>query len=103
MCLPWEFSGLLVVFDGQDVIGMLVNDLTQEDFEVREDGKPQQLRYFARETDLPLTVALLVDVSGSVRRFVEAEKETAGRFLKDVLRPGDHALLMGFSSSMILW
>jgi VWFA-related protein len=83
--------------------GMLVNDLTQEDFEVREDGKPQQLRYFARETDLPLTVALLVDVSGSVRRFVEAEKETAGRFLKDVLRPGDHALLMGFSSSMILW
>jgi VWFA-related protein len=46
---------------------------------------------------------LLVDVSGSVRRFVEAEKETAGRFLKDVLRPGDHALLMGFSSSMILW
>jgi VWFA-related protein len=86
-----------------DKRGALVNDLDQQDFEVREDGQPQQLRYFARETNLPLTVALLVDVSGSVRRFVEAEKETAGRFLKDVLRADDHALLLGFSSTMILW
>jgi len=86
-----------------DKRGALVNDLNREDFEVREDGKPQQIRYFARETDLPLTVALLVDVSGSVRRFVEAEKETAARFLKDVLRPEDHALLVGFGSTMILW
>jgi VWFA-related protein len=48
-------------------------------------------------------VALLVDVSGSVRRFVEAEKETAARFLQDVLRADDRALLLGFSSTMILW
>jgi VWFA-related protein len=83
--------------------GALVNDLAQQEFEVREDGKPQQLRYFTRETNLPLTVALLVDVSGSVRRFVEAEKTTAAHFLKDVLRADDHALLLGFSSTMILW
>src|SRR5260370_42679624 len=82
---------------------MLVNDLAQEDFEVREDGKAQQLRYFARERNLPLTVALLLDVSGSVRRFVEAEKETAARFLKDVLRPDDQALLIGFGSRLIVW
>src|SRR5579864_2374167 len=86
-----------------DKRGALVNDLNRADFEVREDGKPQELRYFARETNLPLTVALLVDVSGSVRRFVEAEKNTAAHFLKDVLRPDDHALLLCFSSSMILW
>jgi VWFA-related protein len=86
-----------------DKRGALVNDLDRDDFEVREDGKPQQLRYFARETDLPLTVALLVDVSGSVRRFVQAEKETAARFLKDVLRPTDRALLIGFASTMIMW
>ena len=86
-----------------DKRGFLVNDLNREDFEVREDGKQQELRYFARETDLPLTVALLLDVSGSVRQFLEAEKAAAGRFLKDVLRPGDQALLMGFGSTMILW
>jgi VWFA-related protein len=86
-----------------DKRGALVNNLSREDFEVREDGKQQQLRYFARETNLPLTVALLLDVSGSVRRFVEAEKETAARFLKDVLRPDDQALLIGFGSRLIVW
>ena len=86
-----------------DKRGALMNELSQADFEVREDGKPQQLRYFARETNLPLTVALLLDVSGSVRRFVDIEKDTAAQFLKDVLRSGDQALLIGFGSTMILW
>jgi len=86
-----------------DKRGALMTGLSQEDFEVREDGKQQQLRYFARETNLPLTVALLVDVSGSVRRFVELEKDTAGRFFREILRPEDQALLIGFGSRMILW
>ena len=86
-----------------DKRGALVNDLSREDFQVREDGKQQQLRYFARETNLPLTVALLVDVSGSVRRYVELEKDAAGRFFREILRPEDQALLMGFGSRMILW
>lgn len=86
-----------------DKRGALMNELSQADFEVREDGKLQQLRYFARETNLPLTVALLLDVSGSVRRFVDIEKDTAAQFLKDVLRSGDQALLIGFGSTMILW
>jgi len=86
-----------------DKRGALVTDLSREDFEIREDGKQQQLRYFARETNLPLSVALLVDVSGSVRRFVELEKDTAGRFFREILRPEDQALLIGFGSRMILW
>jgi VWFA-related protein len=86
-----------------DKRGALVTDLSREDFEVREDGRQQQLRYFARETNLPLSVALLVDVSGSVRRFVELEKDTAGRFFREILRPEDQALLIGFGSRMILW
>ena len=86
-----------------DKHGALVNDLGQEDFEVREDGKTQQIRYFARETNLPLTIALLLDVSGSVRRFVEAEKSTAAQFFREILRPDDQALLIGFSSTMVLW
>jgi VWFA-related protein len=87
----------------RDRNGALVKDLDKENFEIREDGKPQQVRYFARETDLPLTIGLLVDVSGSVRRLVQAEKATAERFLKQVLRPQDQALLVGFSSTVVLW
>jgi VWFA-related protein len=87
----------------RDRKGALIKDLDKENFEVREDGKPQQLRYFARETDVPLTLGLLVDVSGSVRRMVQAEKDTAERFLKQVLRSQDQALLTGFSSTVVLW
>src|SRR5580704_11281968 len=66
----------------RDRNGALVRDLDRENFEIREDGKPQRIRYFARETDVPLSLGLLVDVSGSVRRLVQAEKATAERFLK---------------------
>jgi VWFA-related protein len=87
----------------RDQHGALITSLKQEDFEVRENGGLQQIRYFARDTDLPLTIALLVDVSGSVRRFVQAEKSAAIQFLREVLRPNDRALLTGFSSTMVLW
>jgi VWFA-related protein len=83
--------------------GALVRDLKQDDFKIFEDGRPQQIRYFAQDTDLPLTVALLLDVSGSVRWFVEDEKRTAAKFLEQVLRPNDRALLVGFSSTIVLW
>ena len=83
--------------------GALVRDLKQDDFKIFEDGRPQQIRYFAQDTDLPLTVALLLDVSGSVRWFVEDEKRTAAKFLEQVLRPDDRALLVGFSSTVVLW
>jgi VWFA-related protein len=86
-----------------DKRGALVTDLRKEDFEIREDGRKQEIRYFARDTDLPLTVAMLMDVSGSVRQALEAEREAAGRFFDVVLRPTDHALLLGFSSTLVLW
>jgi VWFA-related protein len=91
---------LCTVYDNH---GALVKDLRKEDFEIRENGRRQEIRYFARETDLPLTVALLVDVSGSVRRVIEDERDAAGQFFDAVLRPTDHALLLGFSSTMVLW
>ena len=83
--------------------GALIRDLKQDDFKILEDGRPQQIRYFAQDTGLPLTIALLVDVSGSVRWFVEDEKRTAAKFLEQVLRPDDRALLVGFSSTIVLW
>lgn len=86
-----------------DKRGALVTDLHRENFEVRENGRKQQIRYFAREIDLPLTMAVLMDVSGSVREAIAAEREATGRFFDAVLRPSDHALLLGFSSTLVLW
>jgi VWFA-related protein len=86
-----------------DKRGALITDLKKDDFEIRENGRKQEIRYFARETDLPLTVAMLMDVSGSVREAIEAEREAAGRFFDAVIRPTDHALLLGFSSTLVLW
>ena len=86
-----------------DKRGALVTNLHKEDFEIRENGRKQEIRYFARDTDLPLTVAMLMDVSGSVRQAIGAEREAAGRFFDAVIRPTDHALLLGFSSTLVLW
>jgi VWFA-related protein len=66
--------------------GQIVRDLTQDDFLLDEDGRPQTIRYFARETDLPLTLGLLVDTSGSQRRVLGDERIASYRFFEQVLR-----------------
>src|SRR5215813_12234791 len=54
--------------------GQIVRDLTKEDFTLEEDGRPQTIRYFAKESDLPLTVGLVVDTSGSQRGVLDQER-----------------------------
>jgi VWFA-related protein len=66
--------------------GQVVKDLTQDDFLLDEDGHPQTIRYFARETDLPLTLGLLVDTSGSQRTVLPEERTASYRFLEKVMR-----------------
>jgi VWFA-related protein len=79
--------------------GSLVGDLNQDDFLLSEDGRPQTIRYFARETDLPLTLGLLVDTSGSQRRVLDSERGACLRFLDRVVRPDkDHVFLMQFDT-----
>lgn len=86
-----------------DSHGGLITSLGKDDFEIRDNGKLQSIRYFARDQDLPLSVALLVDVSGSVNKFVQAEKETAVGFFRKILRSQDQAMLTGFSSTVVTW
>ena len=57
--------------------GALVTNLKQDDFILMEEGRPQTIRNFARETDLPLTVGLLVDTSNSQVRLIESERRAA--------------------------
>jgi VWFA-related protein len=67
--------------------GEIVRDLTKDQFLLDEDGRPQTIKYFSQETDLPLTLGLLVDTSGSQRRLIGEEREASGRFFDQVLRP----------------
>jgi VWFA-related protein len=80
----------------RDKKGALIPTLQKEDFTLAEDGKPQDIKYFARETDLPLTIGLLVDVSGSQRNLIEIERQAAYQFFSEVLRKKDMAFLVSF-------
>src|SRR5450432_557372 len=66
--------------------GEIVRDLTKDDFVLDEDGHPQEVRYFSHESNLPLTLGLLVDTSGSQRRVLNDERSASFRFLEQVLR-----------------
>src|SRR5688500_19743753 len=63
-----------LVFSARDKKGALIADLTKDDLSVFEDGKQQTIKNFTRETSLPLTIGLLVDVSGSQADLIEVEK-----------------------------
>jgi VWFA-related protein len=76
-----------------------VTDLDQADFKVLEDGTPQQIRYFGRETDLPLRIGILLDTSNSIRPRLDFEKDAALDFLQHVLRRNkDQAFVMTFDN-----
>lgn len=78
--------------------GGLVSNLEKNDFTLFEDGKQQDIKYFARETDLPLTIGLLVDTSKSQERLVDIEKRAAYQFFSQVLRKKDMAFLIQFGA-----
>ena len=80
----------------RDKKGALVPNLEQADFTVLEDGKPQSIKYFTRETDLPLTIGLLIDVSASQGNLIQIERDAAAQFFTQVLRKKDEAFLLSF-------
>ena len=76
-----------------------ITDLDKTDFKVIENGQPQDIRFFSRETDLPLRIALLLDTSNSIRPRLEFEKDAAIDFLNKVIRRDkDLAFLMTFDN-----
>jgi VWFA-related protein len=87
-----------VLFSVRDKKGALVPSLQKEDFTISEEGKQQTIKYFTRESDLPLTIGLLVDVSGSQRNLIGVEKQAASEFFSKVLRPKDMAFLISFGA-----
>ncbi len=83
-------------FNVKDKRGALIPSLTKDDFELLEDSKPQTIKYFTAESDLPLTLGILIDSSGSQQRVLEMEKEVGGNFLSEILRPKDLAFVISF-------
>ena len=82
--------------------GALVNNLTKDDVELYEDGVPQKIEFFAKSTDLPLTLALIVDVSGSQDHFGKQHEKDLEVFLKEVLGPKDRVFVVCFGNHLRL-
>jgi VWFA-related protein len=74
----------------------IVSDLKQDDFKILEDGQEQKVAYFSKDVDLPITLGLLIDTSGSMDRVLPAEQDAATRFLREVMRPKDLTMVINF-------
>ena len=91
-----------VSFTVRDASGALADKLVKDDFDVFEDGVPQKISFFARSTDLPLTLGLIVDASGSQEHFSKKHEKDLEVFLKEVLGPKDKAFLLCFGNHLRL-
>lgn len=93
-------SVLATVLDKQ---GRIIHDLTKDDFLVSENGRPQSIKYFSRDSDLPLTIGLMVDTSMSQVRVIAEERAASFRFLDRILREDkDQVFVMQFDMSVQL-
>ena len=86
-----------VFFNVKDKHGALIPNQTKDDFEIFEDGKPQTIKYFTAESNLPLTLGILIDSSGSQLRVLDMEKEVGGAFLRQILTDKDEAYVIDFN------
>jgi VWFA-related protein len=100
--LKVQVNVVQLFFNVKDKKGALIPNQTKNDFELFEDGKPQTVKYFTAESDLPLTLGILIDSSGSQMRVLEMEKEVGASFLNEILRPKDEAFVIGFDVNVDL-
>jgi VWFA-related protein len=83
--------------------GQLITDLAKDDFDLTENKRPQEIRYFSRETDLPLTIGLLIDTSLSQGKVLDAERTASFQFVDQVLREGkDKVFVTQFDMAVML-
>lgn len=89
-------------FNVKDKRGALIPTLKKDDFEIYEDGKAQNIKYFTAESNLPLTLGMLIDSSGSQQTVLDMEKEVGSSFLNEILRPKDLAFVISFDVNVDL-
>src|SRR5579872_2764405 len=100
--LKVNVNAVQLFFNVKDKHGALVPNLTKDLFNVSEDGTPQTIKYFNAESNLPLTLGILIDASGSQRNVIDMEKEVGGAFLKQILTDKDEAFVISFDISVDL-
>jgi Ca-activated chloride channel family protein len=83
-----------------DKNGAIVGALTKDDFAVFEDGRPQQIALFERQSEVPLNLTLAIDTSGSVRKDLDEEATAARHFAHDILRPQDQMSVLEFATDV---
>jgi VWFA-related protein len=91
-----EVNVVNLFFNVKDKHGMLIPNLTKDDFSVFEDGKPQTIKYFSAESNQPLTLGIMIDTSASQTRVLTIEQESCAEFLRSVLRQKDLAFVINF-------
>lgn len=89
-------------FNVKDKKGGLIPNLPKENFEVLEDSKPQTIKYFSSNSNLPLTLGILIDSSGSQANVLDMEKQVGGAFLQEILTDKDVAFVMSFDVTVDL-
>jgi Ca-activated chloride channel family protein len=83
-----------------DKNGAIVGGLTRDDFSVSEDGRPQQIAIFEKQSEMPLNLTLAIDTSGSVRKDLTEEAAAARRFAHAIVRPQDQMSVMQFATEV---
>lgn len=86
----------------RDKHGAIVTNLDKNDFKVYEDGTEQKIAFFSKDMTDPITLAMMIDTSGSEEYMLDAEKATASRFLRDILKKDDLATVISFDSNVNL-
>jgi len=91
-----------IFFNVKDKHGALIPNLTKDDFAIAEDSKAQTIKYFTAESNLPLTLGIMIDSSASQTNVLDMEKEVGGAFLKQILTDKDEAYVISFDISVDL-
>ena len=91
-----------LLFNVKDKHGSLIPNLSKDDFQIAEDSKPQTIKYFKSETNLPLTLGILIDTSLSQDAVLPMEKQVGAEFLEQVLRDKDMAFVVSFDVNVDL-
>jgi VWFA-related protein len=97
-----DVNQVFVTFSALDSKMRPVEDLQIGEIQLKDDKRPRAIQYFARDVDVPLTIGLVVDMSGSQVKFFDQHRRDVQQFLRQVLQPGDQAFVISVMSEVRL-